>query len=74
MRKIRIGGTIWEYRIGRSKVKFRNDNESFAVGVDIVANKSVETIDRGRSKKTSDGMITPSMIRDYLTWHTQLKG
>ncbi len=70
MRTLTIGKDTWHYLIGTSAVVVKGtDGKRKIVGIDAVAGRSHDTIERGRRKKTSDGMVTPQHVRDYIEKH-----
>jgi (2Fe-2S) ferredoxin len=66
-RKLVIDGETWLYRVGESSVKIRNpEGLGHAVDVHTLTGRDVE---RGRWKRTSDGMVTPGDVRKYIDEH-----
>lgn len=69
-RKINIDNQIFEYKIGKQNVVItyviNNSIVKKIVSYDDIPGKSVDLVDRGRIKKTTDGMIRPSDIKNYI--------
>ena len=62
-RKITVLDKDYEYHIGKSNVKVRGfPAASFAQ----VTGRSWTEIERGQHKKTSDGMVTPKHVADFI--------
>jgi len=68
MRTLKLeDGTEWQYKIGTSTVVLRSpDGKSHQVGINVITGRTWDIIERGKYKKTSDGMVTPSQIRQYV--------
>ncbi len=64
-RSIEVDGTTWRYRVGRQHVKFRGPR-TFFKSIAEVKGVGPGDVDRGKWKKTSDGMLRPSEIANYL--------
>lgn len=65
-RKIVVKEVEWIFHVGKMFVVARND-KSVKVGmVSEVKKMSIDTIERGRHKKTSDGMITPAHVANWI--------
>lgn len=62
-RKIVVDGSTYEYHVGRSYVVFDNGHR---VKLNEITGRDWDTIERGQWKKTSDGMVTPKHIAEYL--------
>lgn len=67
VRKVHIGPEIWEYRIGKgyTSIFSPNGKKFLAKNWDIVGN-TPDIFERGQYKKTDDGMVTPSLVKDYI--------
>jgi hypothetical protein len=72
MRKIHIQNHIWEYRVGRQNVVIRSPQgfgkiKGAIVSCHIIKGLSnPDTFDRGKHKRTSDGMVKPSEVKAYI--------
>jgi hypothetical protein len=57
----------WGYVIGKWSARiFSPTGNVFAVPLDAITGRTPETIERGRYKQTTDGMVTPADMRRYL--------
>lgn len=67
-RKIKIRNMDWEWKVGKDSavIKFPDGKNTIVPLEKIHPSKSVYVIERGRYKKTSDGMITPRMISQFI--------
>lgn len=61
-----VGGKIWKYRIGRQNVVAFCGNEKKVEKIWKIKGVSPETFERGQWKKTSDGMLFPKEIAEWL--------
>lgn len=68
MRKIIINGLKYEYSIsGRRTVTIINPEEvKTHVNCGVLKGMTPDNFDRGKWKKTSDGMVTPKHIKKYI--------
>jgi len=67
LRKIAIYGRTWQFCIGRSvAVIYDPEGKRHLADLSVVTGRSNDTIARGRWKRTSDGMVTPAHVRDYI--------
>ena len=66
MRKIIVDGKAWEYRVGGQLATLRHGGRKIRVHLSDITGGTQDDIDRGRHKRTSDGMITPAQIRKYI--------
>jgi len=67
MRKLHIGNEEWQYKIGEGTVVVKTpDGKRFNIGCHEVKGLSPDDFDKGKWKKTSDGMITPSELKAYI--------
>lgn len=75
-RTLKIESREWTYRVSRDNVTFRDEHDCLVANVDILVltGRSGDTIERGRRKETSDGMVTPGQVAKYVGEHmkTQL--
>lgn len=71
-RTLRIGAEVFKFRIGKKHVVIKPPEGYLQKGDRMVVDFSTLTgepwhvIERGQSKRTSDGMITPGKIRAYI--------
>ena len=68
-RRIVVDGCTWLYHVGRSAVAFRGPRR-FVARIGDVKGLDPDSIDKGRWKKTSDGMVTPRDVASFL-WRTR---
>ena len=69
MRKLHIGNEEWQYRVGDGTIVVVPPNGKKAyVPCHEVKGCSSDDFERGKWKKTSDGMITPSELKAYIEW------
>lgn len=68
MRKITINDEIWSVFIGKSNAVIHNPRteKKSIVSLDKITGRPLELIERGRRKKTEDGMVKPSDIRSFI--------
>lgn len=70
MRKVHIQGKVWQYEIGRTAVviKFPSPHQArgFTVAANLVVERTPDDLERGRHKKSSNGMIKPSDVKAYI--------
>jgi len=67
MRTINVNGHDYKYKIGeRSTVITMLDGKKIVVGNHTIKGLSPDDFDRGKWKKTSDGMIKPSDMERYI--------
>jgi len=66
-RVIVIDGNKWLWKCGFSFVRIASPN-GVTKDIDIpdITGGTWDTLERGRWKRTQDGMVTPSMIEDYI--------
>lgn len=76
-RKIEVDGIVWEYRMGTGNAVIRSTKITpvfkFIVNYSTLTGRSWDIIERGQRKKTSDGMVTPKHIADYIRKHHGMK-
>jgi len=65
-RKIEVDGKEYEYRVGFSFTKIYRLGISWLIDLSTLTGKSWESIERGRWKKTTDGMITSKMVEGWI--------
>lgn len=62
-RSITVGERRYAYRVGRQTTEVRLDGAvKFRVDNHVLVGVTPDVFDRGQWKRTSDGMITPSMV------------
>ena len=67
MRKLELPSGTWHYKIGVSSAQIRGPNgEDANVGAHEINGRTPDTLERGRHKKTTDGMVTPGDVRRYI--------
>ena len=72
MRKLVVDGSTWLVRVGTSAMEARNGTAKLVIPLDRVTGRTWDVLERGRHKKTSDGMVTPSMMERAI--RTAVKG
>jgi hypothetical protein len=70
MRTIKVDGRTWSVKVGKDWMEARSGNTKLAVPLSQVTGRSPDTLERGRWKKTSDGMVTPDQIAAANRRHT----
>ena len=69
-RKLAIGEAVWEYQLGKGNAVIKSpDNKKTVVAYTKLTGRSWDILERGQYKKTSDGMVTPKHIKDYIQKH-----
>lgn len=68
MRELVIDGVVWRYKVGRSNVSARS--EGGRVYTDLASNVTGTDVERGRHKRTRDGMVTPGDVRAWIIRRT----
>ena len=68
MRTITVGGTKYRYKIGKGTTVIRLDDNSVfrKVGNHVLRGVTPDTFARGQWKRTSDGMVTPKDIAEFI--------
>ena len=62
-----VNGETWRYRIGKNYCNICAPNgKSFSVDLSRLTGRDWDTLERGQYKRTQDGMVYPSHIRDYI--------
>jgi hypothetical protein len=66
-RNIDIDGANWRFKIGEKFCDIRGPNgESYKPQVHDIKGVTAETLDRGRRKGTTYGMVGPGNIREFI--------
>jgi hypothetical protein len=66
-RRVTVSGETWHYRIGQQHaVLISPGGYKSVVLLSVLTGRSQDTLDRGRRKQTSDGMVMPEHVRDYI--------
>jgi hypothetical protein len=70
-RKITVDGREWYCHIGTDVIEARyrspkGDEIKLWSPLELVTRRSAETLERGRWKKTTDGMVTPKLIAAWI--------
>lgn len=69
-RTLQIRDKRWAYRIGKNwAVLLSPEGKKSAVRLSDLTGLDIALIERGRYKKTLDGMVTPAHVRAYLEAH-----
>jgi hypothetical protein len=67
MRKLHIGNEEWQYRVGNGTIVVVTPlGSKVYIQCHKVKGLTPDEYDRGKWKKTSDGMITPSELKAYI--------
>ncbi len=67
MRKIHLDDKIYQYRVGKGYVVIEfPDGHREVVADSTITGRTPDTIERGKWKKTTDGMVLPSHIKAWL--------
>lgn len=70
LRKITVGDLDYRWIVSKSKVViYSPSNEGpvkHAVSISDVTGRTLDAVERGRWKKTSDGMVTPRQVAKYI--------
>lgn len=67
LRNITVLGKIWRFQIGTAAaVIYDPAKRRYVIALPDITGSSHYTIERGRRKKTQDGMVLPSEIRSYI--------
>lgn len=66
-RYIVIGSERWEYKIGKSYAHIWTPRgKKVIINSNTVNGTAPFTFERGQYKRTSDGMVTPKDVREYI--------
>lgn len=66
-RRIVVDNKIYRYVVGKTgTIVIRSDDKKFVTDVTEVKGISFESFDRGKRKKTKDGMVFPSEIERWI--------
>ncbi len=73
VRKIHVGGKVWGYRIGQqfAVIHLPGTIRKKVVTLSKITGRTCDTIERGRWKITSDGMVKPSEVKAYIEQNAQ---
>lgn len=67
MRKLELASGTWRYKVGVSGAQIRGPGgESLNVSAHDLNGRTPGNLERGRDKKTTDGMVTPGDVRRYI--------
>jgi len=73
MRKIHLDGEIYQYRIGKGYVVIEfPDGHREVVSDSTITGRTNDALERGRWKKTSDGMVLPSHVKAWLAQRNRI--
>jgi hypothetical protein len=64
MRTLVVDGIEWKVKVGQSSMEARSDSQKIVVPLNVF--NSWDNIERGRWKKTQDGMITPGEMAEAI--------
>ena len=66
-RNIVVGGISWEYTVGSGDIVAYSENgERKCEGIHVLKGTDPDSVDRGRWKKTTDGMLRPREVARWL--------
>jgi hypothetical protein len=66
-RAVHIDGVEYPYQIRNASVRIYFPNgKSIHVGAPTILGTTYDIFERGQYKCTSDGMVTPSLVKQYL--------
>jgi hypothetical protein len=75
MRKIHLDEQIYQYRVGKGYVVITFPNGHREVVSDsTITGRTPDTLERGRWKKTTDGMVLPSHVKAWLKQRNRIVG
>lgn len=67
MRKLELASGTWHYKIGLCAAQIRGPGgETVNVGAHEINGRTPDNLERGRHKKTTDGMVTPGDVRRHI--------
>ena len=70
MRKIVIAGELWMVKVGKDSMEARTGPRrggiKLVIPLTFATGNTSDNIERGRWKKTADGMVTPGMIAEAI--------
>ena len=66
MKQININNKIWYYQVGKQNTIIKDSEFKFVEKNWKIKDSDPYTFERGQWKKTSDGMIMPSDIKNYI--------
>lgn len=66
-RKIVVSGVEWKYHVGTGAVEARCAERKLVGQLPEVTGLDWNSIERGRHKRTSDGMVTPKQIAAWIS-------
>jgi hypothetical protein len=63
-RTVEVAGVAYRWRYGRGTIEVRRDREVvIRVANNVLRGNSPDVFERGQYKRTSDGSVTPAMVR-----------
>lgn len=66
-RTLTVAGQVWSYYIGKTRLVLCAPNgKKKAIRLDDLTGRSSPIFERGKWKKTSDGMVLPAHVRAYV--------
>ena len=69
-RTMQVNGEEWRYRFGEGAAVIRVPNgKSVVVAYEDLTGQDASTIERGRHKRTTDGMVKPGHVRGWIRKH-----
>lgn len=68
MRKLSVNGFDYEYKIGKDFASIRNlsTNKRVSVPLSEITGLPPHVFEKERRNRTSDGMVTPSLIKNWI--------
>lgn len=69
-RLVQVGMETWSFRIGRElAVIVSPGGYKSRVSLSTITGRPGDMLERGQWKGTSDGMVTPTHVREYIIGH-----
>lgn len=73
-RSLDVDGQEWQFKIGQTSANIKDpDGRGTTVSLSDLTGLTPHLIERGRWKKTQDGMVTPGHVRAYIEAHLRGK-
>lgn len=69
-RRIIVDGVEWKYHIGSGSAEARSGARKLSGTLSEISGGTSFSIERGRHKQSSDGMITPKQVAAWITRRT----
>lgn len=67
-RTVEVAGVCYRWRYGRGTIEIRRDRQVvLRVPAYVLRGTTPDLFERGQHKRTSDGYVTPAMVRAAIT-------